>query len=113
VVRSDQAGSKGSVSQLMTGFRHSLTLLRVVNPPQQIRFLIAVRSTKDQAYDSISAEVLYPTPGALAWGDFTTPSGGLYPGRPLGDCANIVCVVAQGSARCCNSGGATRKQGGA
>jgi hypothetical protein len=68
---------------------------------------------KDQAYDSISAEVLYPTPGALAWGDFTTPSGGLYPGRPLGDCANIVCVVAQGSARCCNSGGATRKQGGA
>src|SRR5712692_5963667 len=33
------------------------------------------------------------------------------PGRPPGGCANIVCVVAQGSALCCSSGGATKTGG--
>src|SRR6267142_5279829 len=33
------------------------------------------------------------------------------PGRPPGGCAPIVCVVAQGSARCCRGGGATKTGG--
>src|SRR5215468_8259818 len=33
------------------------------------------------------------------------------PGRPPGGCATIVCVVAQGSALCCSSGGATKTGG--